>query len=187
MLLQRLLTLKPKDGGLVPKQLDESPGVKFSSLSSLDAYSNAAQISKKLLISRNQNIKRGDRVLLVYPPGLDFIDAFFGCLRAGVIPVPAIPPDPSQKGGQALLHVSNTAKACNAAAILSTINYHITVKAASARNILLLKGKSESSPRWPDLPWLHTDSWVKKSKISYPCSHTVELYEPSAHDLCSLV
>jgi acyl-CoA synthetase (AMP-forming)/AMP-acid ligase II len=34
----------------------------------------------------------GDRALLLYEPGLDFIPAFFGCLYAGVIPVPAYPP-----------------------------------------------------------------------------------------------
>src|SRR4029434_10995907 len=31
-------------------------------------------------------------VLLVYPPGLRFIGAFFGCLYAGAIPTPAYPP-----------------------------------------------------------------------------------------------
>jgi acyl-CoA synthetase (AMP-forming)/AMP-acid ligase II len=34
----------------------------------------------------------GDRALLLYPPGLDFIIAFMGCLYAGVIAVPAYPP-----------------------------------------------------------------------------------------------
>jgi acyl-CoA synthetase (AMP-forming)/AMP-acid ligase II len=34
----------------------------------------------------------GERALLQYPPGLDFIAAFFGCLYAGVVPVPAYPP-----------------------------------------------------------------------------------------------
>ncbi|HWM71945.1 MAG TPA: aminotransferase class III-fold pyridoxal phosphate-dependent enzyme [Steroidobacteraceae bacterium] len=34
----------------------------------------------------------GDRVLLLYPPGLDYICGFFGCLYAGVIAVPAYPP-----------------------------------------------------------------------------------------------
>jgi len=36
----------------------------------------------------------GDRVLLVYPPGLEFVSAFFGCLYAGVLPVPATYPKP---------------------------------------------------------------------------------------------
>jgi 8-amino-7-oxononanoate synthase/acyl carrier protein len=34
----------------------------------------------------------GERALLLYPAGLDFIIAFFGCLYAGVIAVPAYPP-----------------------------------------------------------------------------------------------
>ena len=34
----------------------------------------------------------GDRVLLLYPAGLEFISAFLGCLYAGAIAVPAYPP-----------------------------------------------------------------------------------------------
>lgn len=34
----------------------------------------------------------GSRALLLYPPGLDFIVAFFGCLYAGVVAVPVYPP-----------------------------------------------------------------------------------------------
>jgi acyl-CoA synthetase (AMP-forming)/AMP-acid ligase II len=34
----------------------------------------------------------GERALLLYPPGLDFLAGFFGCLYAGVVAVPAYPP-----------------------------------------------------------------------------------------------
>lgn len=34
----------------------------------------------------------GERALLLFPPGLDFITAFFGCLYAGVVAVTAYPP-----------------------------------------------------------------------------------------------
>src|SRR5271170_2799483 len=34
----------------------------------------------------------GDRLLLAYPPGLEMICAFFGCVRVGLIPVPVYPP-----------------------------------------------------------------------------------------------
>jgi amino acid adenylation domain-containing protein len=34
----------------------------------------------------------GDRLLLLYPPGLEFMSAFFGCLYAGCIGIPAYPP-----------------------------------------------------------------------------------------------
>ncbi|MBE4753746.1 amino acid adenylation domain-containing protein, partial [Corallococcus sp. ZKHCc1 1396] len=36
----------------------------------------------------------GERVLLLYPPGLDYVAGFFGCLYAGAVAVPAYPPDP---------------------------------------------------------------------------------------------
>src|SRR4051812_22460522 len=38
----------------------------------------------------------GTRALLLYPPGLDYIAAFFGCLYAGVVAVPAYPPNPGK-------------------------------------------------------------------------------------------
>ncbi|HYX23108.1 MAG TPA: AMP-binding protein, partial [Thermoanaerobaculia bacterium] len=34
----------------------------------------------------------GERVLLLYPPGLDYVVAFWGCLYAGAVAVPAYPP-----------------------------------------------------------------------------------------------
>ena len=41
-----------------------------------------------------ENGAQGERALLLHAPGLDYIAAFFGCLYAGVIAVPAYPPDP---------------------------------------------------------------------------------------------
>lgn len=40
---------------------------------------------------RSQGLQ-GERVLLLCPPGLDYIGAFYGCLYAGVIAVPVYPP-----------------------------------------------------------------------------------------------
>jgi acyl-CoA synthetase (AMP-forming)/AMP-acid ligase II len=37
-------------------------------------------------------LRRGDRVLMFYPPGLDFVIAFFAVLYAGAIAVPLVPP-----------------------------------------------------------------------------------------------
>jgi 8-amino-7-oxononanoate synthase/acyl carrier protein len=41
---------------------------------------------------------QGQRVLLVYPPVLDFVIGFFGCLYAGATAVPAFPPRRNRKG-----------------------------------------------------------------------------------------
>ncbi|MFO7566050.1 MAG: fatty acyl-AMP ligase [Enhygromyxa sp.] len=36
----------------------------------------------------------GERVLLMFPSGLDYVAAFYGCLYANAVAVPAYPPDP---------------------------------------------------------------------------------------------
>ena len=46
----------------------------------------------------------GERLLLAYPPGLEMICAFFGCVRAGLIPVPVYPP--GSRGFQSALYLS---------------------------------------------------------------------------------
>ncbi|HEY2987306.1 MAG TPA: fatty acyl-AMP ligase [Candidatus Binatia bacterium] len=38
----------------------------------------------------------GERVLLLYPPGLEYVAGFFGCLYAGAIAVPVYPPRPNR-------------------------------------------------------------------------------------------
>jgi acyl-CoA synthetase (AMP-forming)/AMP-acid ligase II len=38
----------------------------------------------------------GERALLLYPPGLEYIAGFLGCLYAGVVAVPAYPPNPAR-------------------------------------------------------------------------------------------
>lgn len=52
---------------------------------------------------------RGDRVLLLFPPGLDFVAAFFGCLYSGLVAVPAYPPRRNQKTSR-LLSISEDAR-----------------------------------------------------------------------------
>jgi len=39
---------------------------------------------------------QGERALLLYPPGFDYIIGYFACLYAGVIAVPVYPPDPAK-------------------------------------------------------------------------------------------
>ena len=41
---------------------------------------------------QNMRVASGERALLFYPPGLEYVAAFLGCLYAGVIAVPAYPP-----------------------------------------------------------------------------------------------
>ena len=43
---------------------------------------------------------QGERALMLYPSGLEFVEAFFACLYAGIIAVPAYPPRKNQKLGR---------------------------------------------------------------------------------------
>jgi len=48
----------------------------------------------RLLAQRlSRRVAAGERALLLYPPGPDFLIGFLGCLYAGVIAVPSPPPD----------------------------------------------------------------------------------------------
>ncbi|MHC8318485.1 non-ribosomal peptide synthetase [Pseudomonas sp. LB3P31] len=47
-----------------------------------------------------QQAARGDRAVLLFPSGPDYVAAFFGCLYAGVIAVPAYPPESSRRHHQ---------------------------------------------------------------------------------------
>jgi amino acid adenylation domain-containing protein len=55
-------------------------------------YQTLMQRSQSIAAHLSQIAKPGERALMFFPSGLDFIAAFFGCLMAGVIAVPAYPP-----------------------------------------------------------------------------------------------
>lgn len=57
-------------------------------------YGELDRRARSLAVSISERAKIGDRVLLLVPPGLDYIASYFGCLYAGVIAVPAYPPNP---------------------------------------------------------------------------------------------
>ncbi|MBU3890346.1 non-ribosomal peptide synthetase [Methylosinus sp. KRF6] len=62
---------------------------------------------------------QGQRALLLYPPGLDYIEAFFGCLYAGVAAVPAYPPS-----GRHLQRLQAIFADAAPAAIMTTLALH---------------------------------------------------------------
>jgi acyl-CoA synthetase (AMP-forming)/AMP-acid ligase II/acyl carrier protein len=58
---------------------------------SYEALDRGARAVAALL---QRETREGDRAVLLYPSGLEYITAFLGCLYAGVIAVPAFPPKP---------------------------------------------------------------------------------------------
>lgn len=61
----------------------------------------------KIINVLQQQCQPGDRVLIIYKPGFDFISAFLGCLAYGAIAVPLYPPGLNQKSLNGVEHVIN--------------------------------------------------------------------------------
>ena len=55
-------------------------------------YAELDRDARAIAVLLQRRARAGDRALLLFPPGLDFVRAFMGCLYAGVIAVPAYPP-----------------------------------------------------------------------------------------------
>ena len=98
----------------------------------------------------------GERVLLLYPPGLQYIAAFFGCLFAGAIAVPAYPPRLNHSLGrlQAIVTDAEAKFVLTTATILSRM-------AAFA----------EHAPRLNSTRWLATDELAMSSGLVESWTH----------------
>ena len=57
-------------------------------------YAQLDRQAKAIATLLRQYCQAGDRVLLMYDAGLEYIAALAGCLYAGVVAVPVFPPDP---------------------------------------------------------------------------------------------
>ncbi|XP_039883875.1 disco-interacting protein 2 homolog A isoform X10 [Simochromis diagramma] len=65
-------------------------GTVSSSASCLQLHKRAERVAAALM----GRLNTGDHVALVYPPGIDLIATFYGCLYAGCVPVTVRPPHP---------------------------------------------------------------------------------------------
>ncbi|NJL81927.1 MAG: fatty acyl-AMP ligase [Chloroflexaceae bacterium] len=55
-------------------------------------YQGLDQRARAIAAKLQRVLEVGERVLMLYPPGLEFVSAFFGCLYAGAIAIPATLP-----------------------------------------------------------------------------------------------
>jgi amino acid adenylation domain-containing protein len=104
----------------------------------LDGETEAVTLTYQELDRRSRRIAAqlqasglsGERALLLYPAGLDFLIAFFGCLYAGVVAVTAYPPR-TQRNTPRIKAISTDAQAAIALTtteILSTVQSLMTEK-----------------------------------------------------------
>lgn len=91
----------------------------------------------------------GDRALLLYPPGLEYIEAFLGCFYAGIIAVPTYSPDPTRLN-RSLNRLRTIVQDAQPKVVLTT--------AATLSQV------AELLTQFPDLeaiPWIVTDNMPK--------------------------
>lgn len=88
---------------------------KFEELS----YAQIEQKARILAAELQRRNLAGERALLLFPPGLGYIVSFFGCLMAGVVPVPAYPPD-LRRAGKTIPRLRVIADDCQPKAALTT-------------------------------------------------------------------
>ncbi|XP_039672068.1 disco-interacting protein 2 homolog C [Perca fluviatilis] len=69
-----------------------SRGTIASSLTCVQLHKRAEKIAG--MLAERAHLQDGDHVALVYPPGIDLIVAFYGCLYAGCVPITVRPPHP---------------------------------------------------------------------------------------------
>jgi len=110
-------------------------------------------------------INPGDRVLLLYPPGLEYLPAFFGCLYAGAIAVPTYPPG-RNRGFERLASIIAHAKP---AVVLTT-------EAILSKVVTL----------FPQNPLLGTMQWRATDTLDWNIAPTSQLPEITGDDIAFL-
>jgi acyl-CoA synthetase (AMP-forming)/AMP-acid ligase II len=99
----------------------------------------------------------GDRALLLYPPGLDFIAAFCGCLYAGVVAVPAPLPD-AIRLKRTLPRLQAVADDAQAALVLTDgDNARTLTEAGALAATVLATDRLDAAESFPALPQIGGD------------------------------
>ncbi|XP_039609519.1 disco-interacting protein 2 homolog C isoform X4 [Polypterus senegalus] len=130
-----------------------SRGTIANSLTCLQLHKRAEKIAA--MLGERGHLQDGEHVALVYPPGIDLIAAFYGCLYAGCVPITVRPPHP-QNIATTLPTVKMIVEVSRSACIMTT---QIICK--------LLRSREASAAvdirTWP--PVLDTDDLPKKRPL----------------------
>jgi acyl-CoA synthetase (AMP-forming)/AMP-acid ligase II/7-keto-8-aminopelargonate synthetase-like enzyme/acyl carrier protein len=138
-----------------------------------DGETESAQITYAELASRARciagclqvhGIQPGDRALLLYPSGLEFIAAFLGCLYAGVIAVPTYTP-------QSKRHLPRLQAIC--------MDAKSSIVLTDSQIMAERNRKFTYPPEIEAVPWAATDTeeWSESSPIAEVTSETLALLQ----------
>uniref|UniRef100_A0A7N5KPF5 Disco interacting C n=1 Tax=Ailuropoda melanoleuca TaxID=9646 RepID=A0A7N5KPF5_AILME len=137
-------------------------GTIASSLTCVQLHKRAEKIA--VMLMERGHLQDGDHVALVYPPGIDLIAAFYGCLYAGCVPITVRPPHP-QNIATTLPTVKMIVEVSRSACLMTT---QLTCKLLRSREA----AAAVDVRAWP--PILDTDDLPKK--------RPAQIYKPSNPD-----
>jgi acyl-CoA synthetase (AMP-forming)/AMP-acid ligase II/acyl carrier protein len=100
------------------------------------------QQARVIAASLQSLVAPGARAMLVYPPGLDYISAFFGCLYASVVAVPAYPPRRNQNQSRLQAIVADA---------------QVTIALTTTFELDKMENQIAQNPELAALQWLSTD------------------------------
>ena len=111
-------------------------------------FEQVARSSCAIATGLLRQVNPGDRVLLIYEAGLDFVTAFLGCLQAGVVavPLPALEASRMQAGVHRLEAVLDNS---DARLMLGNQHTHNLLRTAPNTPVLL-----------ESIPWVDTREWI---------------------------
>lgn len=121
--------------------------------------------ARRIAVMLRSQHNPGDRILLLYPPGLDYITAFFGCLYAGMIAVPAYPP----RANRSLTRLQSIISDCQATVVLTTST---------------MLGSLEKSIQ--EIPQLETLHWISNDTLQSFSAHDWQRPPITAQNLAFL-
>ncbi len=114
-------------------------------------YAELDRAASQIAAGLQQRFKPGSSIALVFPPGLDFVKAFFGCVYAGVYAIPATYPKPRRPSARLSAIVSDA----KPAAIMAT------------RNVIDNLADAPSDSVVTEMPWLNIDTLQTNSRSDW--------------------
>ena len=148
---------------LASRELRQRDTTAYRFLSTGDIDGTIEEVSFGALVRRaravgswlQENGFQGHRALLLYPPGLEFVDGFFGCMVSGVVAVPA----PAPHGGQlkrALPRLRAMISDAEAAVVLTT-----------RQVISAMSAVGDEFPELARLAWVATEEIPDEAEASW--------------------
>ncbi|RQX68884.1 putative type I fatty acid synthase, partial [Toxoplasma gondii CAST] len=114
-----------------------------------ELFSRITRLSSFL---RAAGLQVGDRIILCYPPGTDFVTAFFACITSGFVAVPVYPPDPS-KG------LSDVPRFCD---INEIAGCKTALTNSLYKRVVQVITTVAKDSRWRSVHWVCTDDVIKR-------------------------